>query len=191
VRSRSVLLLALLLALAVSTWGQNVLPAPAITSAAGGNNDIAVSGIVSLRQGGNTGIGMDASASRFFTKHLAFTVEADDLKSDFVSFREYGFRGGATYRLFSARRVQPFVRGLAGYSRLKELPTGTNEPYVSGFSYIAGGGADVLVVGALAARVSADLENDPSFTNKLTGVHYSVHVGRIGFGLKYSFGGYR
>lgn len=181
-RLRSILVLISLLSLAVSAWSQTSVPAPALSKVSSNSNDVAVSGIVLVRDNANTGLGGDVALTHYFMKYLGFTGEADLLKSNYVELREYGFRGGPTFRLFPSSRFQPFARGLFGYSRYKETVTGPNRPYINGFSYILGGGTDIVLVGPLSARLSGDFEDDPSFVGNKT------RLLRFGFGLKYSFG---
>ncbi len=181
-RLRSILVLIPLLSLAVSAWAQTLLPAPALSKVSSNSNDLAVNGIVLVRDNANTGSGGEVALTHFFMRHLGITSEADLLKSNFVGLREYGFRGGPTYRFFLSSRFQPFARGLFGYSRYKETITGPNEPYINGFSYILGGGSDVVLLGPLSARLSGDYEGNPSFNGIKT------RMVRFGFGLKYSFG---
>jgi len=180
-----------MLTLAVVSWAQQAVPVPAITKAPGDSNDVAVSAIILARGGENfsnspsdwhAGTGAEATITHYFTRHLGFTAETDLLKSNFVLFREYGFRGGPTFRLFLSPRFQPFGRALFGYSRYKETNTGPTRPYEQGFSYIVGGGSDIRIVGQIFARVSGDFEANPAFADVKT------HAIRVGIGLKYAFG---
>ncbi len=170
-----------LLTLAVVSWAQQSVPVPALSKAPGDRNDAAVSAIILMRGGENFGKGAEATITHYFTRHLGFTGETDLLKSNFVEFREYGFRGGPTYRLLRWDRYQPFARALFGYSRFKETVTGPNRPYEEGLSYIVGGGADVRILGQIFARVSGDFEANPSFDGNKT------RALRLGIGLKYAF----
>ena len=88
--------------------GAELEPVPALSKAPGDSNDAAVSGILLMRGGQNfsnspsdwhAGDGAEATITHYFTRHLGFTGEADLMKSNFVEFREYGFRGGPTFRL--------------------------------------------------------------------------------------------
>ena len=116
-----------------------------------------------------------------FTRHFGFSADADLLRSDYVQFREYGFRAGPTVRFFQTARMEPFARALIGYSRFKETITGPNEPYVSGVSYLVGMGDDVRLAGPVWARVAGDYEQNSSVGPKAT------RLLRISFGFTYKF----
>lgn len=186
-RSRLLLLIALftltMFSNAEEPNSQRALPTPAL-STSGEGNEMSVDGIVFVRGGMNMGDGMDASLTHYFTRHLGFTADADDLTSNFVLFHEYGFRGGPTYTLRPKSRFQPFGRALFGYSRFKEINNGPTRPYVGGLSYLAGVGTDVRVVGSMFTRFAADYENDPH-----TGID-TTRVFRMSVGVTYKFGRY-
>jgi len=183
VRQRSALLSVVFLILAASAWGENATPPSPLAGASDNSNEIAVSGAVMLRHELNTGTGVDAAITHYFVRNLGFTADADLMRSNYLDFREYGFRGGPTFRLLPERRLQFFAHGLFGYARFKDTGTGSARPYENGFSYVAGGGADVRVAGPISARMSGDFEH---FT--ATGGANPTRLLRFGFGLKYSFG---
>jgi hypothetical protein len=156
-------------------------PVPALSSI-GENTEASVNGDILVRGGPNTGEGMNASLTHYFTRHFGVTADADILKSDFRLFREYGYRAGPSVTFLRTSRIQPFVQALFGYSRFKETVTGPRRPYVSGFSYMMGAGGDVRLVGPVFARLAVDGQVDPSTHGNDT------HVLRISFGLAYKFG---
>jgi hypothetical protein len=135
----------------------------------------------------NTGTGLDATVSHNFSKHYGIAADADILRSDFVNFREYGYRAGPTVRFNRISRVQPFARSLFGYSRFKETNTGPQRPYVNGFSFVAGAGADLRLVGPISARLAADYEQNPDIHNPQTGTA-AMRLLRFTMGFSYRFG---
>jgi len=157
-------------------------PAPAVSMVPVEANEVSLSGVFFERENMNAGKGMSTSLTHYFTGHFGFTADADILKSDFALFREYGYRAGPTVTFLRSYRVQPFAHFLMGYSRFKEINTGPQRPYVSGFSYMPGGGADVRLIGSVFARVAIDGEVDPDTGPSVT------HVMRLSFGLNYKFG---
>jgi hypothetical protein len=185
VRSYVLICAVLVLALFANAAELKDAPSPALIIP-GEDNDISLGGIVLDRGIGNIGTGMDASVSHYFTRHFGIATGADLLRSDYVQFKEYGYRAGPTVRLNGIWGVQPFVRSLFGYSRFKETSTGPTQPYVSGFSYLVGTGGDLRLSGLIFARVAADYEEDP---NALHPHNIPTRVLRLSMGLSYRFGG--
>ena len=156
-------------------------PVPALTSI-GENNEASVNGVLLVRGGPNTGEGLSASLTHYFMRHFGVTADADVLKSDFVLFREYGYRVGPTVTFLRTSRIHPFAHALFGYSRFKETMTGPHRPYVNGLSYMAGAGGDVRLAGPVFARLAVNGQVDPSTHENKT------RLLRISFGLTYKFG---
>lgn len=183
-RSQPVLCAVVLLICAVSAWGAEPGPAPALGLLPVDTNQFAMSGGVLMKQKMNTGEAADAEYTHYFTRNLGFTADADLLRSNYQAFREYGYRFGPTYRFIPNQRVQLFPRALFGYARFKSGLTGPRRPYQDGFSYALGGGADIWLTGPWSARVTGDFEDCvDSF-----GAANPTRFLRVEFGFKYSFG---
>ena len=185
------LFVVVLLSLAVvsNAGAQATEPAPSLAGTGFTNNQIALSPIVTVRHNPlSSGYGADGTVSHYFTRYLGFSADADVYRSDQWLQAGYGFRGGPTVRFRRASRLQPFARALFGYARLKEIQTGPTRPYIDGFSYVLGGGADVMLVGRFAARLAADFENDPGVGRSNENLHNRLI--RIGVGVSYHFGKY-
>ena len=162
-------------------------PVSCLGKCRGGASDVSLNGIVFVRGGMNTGTGLDATVSHYFTKHFGIAADADILRSDFVNFREYGYRAGPTVRFNRIWRVQPFARSLFGYSRFKETNTGPQRPYVNGFSYLVGAGSDVRLAGPIYGRLAGDYEQNPDVHNPQTRTA-ATRLLRFTMGFSYRFG---
>ena len=185
------LFVVVLLSLPVLSYAgeQDTEPAPALAGTGFTNNEIALSPIVTVRHNPmSSGYGGDGTVSHYFTRYFGFSADADVYRSDQWLQAGYGFRGGPTVRFRRDSRLQPFARGLFGYARLKEIQTGPLAPYISGFSYVLGGGADLMLVGPFAARLAADFEDYPGVGGTIQNLHNRLV--RIGVGVSYHFGKY-
>ena len=163
-RSYGLICAVLVLALFANAVERKDAPAPALRIP-GEDSDISLSGIVQVRPDQTKsglqiqlGTGMSATVSHYFTRHFGISADADFMRSDYVQFQGYGYRAGPTVRLNHVWRVEPFARALFGYSRYKETNTGPKLPYVSGLSFLAGGGGDLRLSGSIFARLAADYE---------------------------------
>ena len=175
----------LVLAMFASAAERKDAPAPALGEQ-GEGGDISLGGIVFLRQAQNFGTGLDATVSHYFTKHFGIAANADLLRSDFVQFRENGYRAGPTVRFNRSSRVRLFARSLFGYSRFRETNTGPRRPYVNGFSFLVGAGGDLRLTGPIYARLAGDYEQNPDVPAPRPAV---THLLRLTMGLSYRFGG--
>lgn len=186
-RSHVMICAVLVLALFANAEERRDVPSPALTSSWGSGkvNNISMSEIGFVRGGMNTGTGLDAAVSHYFSKHFGVAADADLLRSDFVNFSEYGYRVGPTVRFNPAWRIQPFARSLFGYSRFRENNTGPQRPYVNGFSYLVGAGGDVWLAGPISARLAADYEQNPNVPDPRPA---ATRMLRFTMGLSYQFG---
>lgn len=175
----------LVLALFANAADRKDIPYPALGNP-GEATDISLGGVVFVRGGMNTGTGLDATVSHYFTRHFGIAADADVLRSEFVQFREYGYRAGPTVRFSRIWRVQPFAHSLFGYSRFKETNTGPQRPYVNGFSFLMGAGGDVRLAGPISARLAADYEQNPDVPSPRSA---ATRMLRFTMGLSYRFGG--
>ncbi len=155
-------------------------PAPALTDM--GNSELSVSYVSLVRHDPwSSGYGADVTASRYFTRHVGFSMDADYLKSSYDSFTAYGLRGGPVVRITKIGPFTPFVRGLFGYGKFSNILTGKGNPYEGGFSYIAGAGTDFRLAGPFSARVAADFEDYPRISES------TIHDMRVSIGCSYRF----
>ena len=178
-RGRAVKLTAAVLLVLLVFAGSMWAAAPVNSFAADdtGRDDVALSAILMFRGGGdwsanptnwNLGAGGDVSFGHFFNRHFGLMGEADYIQSTFLKYRGYGYRAGPILQLRRGRLIQPYLLGLGGYSRYKEVGLGPGNPYVSGASYIVGGGIDWRLSSLLSLRTGLDFEGNSSLATTKT-----------------------
>ena len=168
-------------------------PAPAL-SGLPGVNEIAIGPMFNLHTDLNTGYGVNATLSHYFTRHFGISSDSEYLKLDTRDLTEYAFRAGPSIHFYEKGRFRPFARALVGYARWKatytvpssQLPfrgPAGSYPYDGGLSFLVGAGTDIRVSGPISARVAGDFMDDgPTHNDKTRLVRLSV-------GLTYRFGG--
>jgi len=192
VKSQLTIMLLVLLVASTLMWAQEpAAPTPAPASGSEVVRDeVAGGGVLMFRGGGNwdtnptkwkLGGGGEISIAHYFSKHFGLTAGGDLLYTKYLNFWEYGYRAGPIVRFRASRRMEPFLRGMGGYSRYKQTGTGPGMPYISGGSYIVGGGVDWWLTGGLSLRTALDFEGNPSFGTGRT------RLFRFTAGFKYAF----
>lgn len=157
-------------------FGQNV-PVPTLHVPA--TNEVSFSYTLVANDFLDFGNGGDISSSHYFTRHLGVFSQAEAMEEmNNFKVHEYAVRVGPVYSFNLSGDFQPFVHAAAGVAGV----SATYHPqrlHSLGGSFLAGGGADIRIRGALFARVASDVVYD---------WHASTGFGRGTVGFMYRFG---
>jgi hypothetical protein len=126
------------------------------------------------------GMGGELSGAHYLTDHVGLQMEGDYLRTDYLSFRNKGLRGGVIMRFHRDSGVQPYARALLGYSWVQDTMLLPTNAYHGSPSVLAGAGVDFRLLGSWYGKAGVDVQYDWG-----TG----ARVGRGVVGLSYRFRG--
>jgi opacity protein-like surface antigen len=103
-------------------------------------------------------------------------------------FKYFTGGGGLIYTSDYWGRLQPFVKGEAGFASLTHPPNGTGHLHETRNIWTVGGGVEYHTVGHLWTRVGYSYDFFPGFHSTITNQNHSLTPHGFTFGETYRFG---
>jgi opacity protein-like surface antigen len=103
-------------------------------------------------------------------------------------FKYFTGGGGLIYTSDYWGRLQPFVKGEAGFASLTHPPNGTGHLHETRNIWTVGGGVEYHTVGHLWTRVGYSYDFFPGFHSTITNENHNLTPHGITFGETYRFG---